>query len=144
MSRAIPAEVRIRSNASALDAAFQSGDYFRVIVLAPQLMVEIADVLANYTDVYLRGKGFLDPSPDEKTMREVMNRLQRTESDRAQIAATLASIFECESDTIPTALKNFMSAFTKLEALVSMRNRLAHEYYKVATTPRSLTQQSVI
>jgi hypothetical protein len=138
MPKKVLSEVEIRNHALALEDDFLAGEYFRVIVLAPQLMVQVVELLATHTDEYLRRKGFLDLTTEEQTVQEQMRHLQRAESDRAQIAYAFESIFQHEQGRSSTACIDFVSAFSKLEALVSMRNRLAHDFYKSNASQRSI------
>ena len=131
-------EDRLRAEVSALDSDMQSGEYFRVVVLAPQLLVRIVDVLSKYTDEYLRRKGLLTESLEDTRVQDAMRRLHKSESDRLTIANALEAFYEGSKTKTPDARADFERSFTLLEALVSMRNRLAHDYYAKPATMRSL------
>jgi hypothetical protein len=138
MSRSNLDEAQVRAMALELGASFESGDFFRVVMLSPQLMVQVAQVISNHHEEWIRRKGFLDFSADELTVYALMDRLHRADSDRVQIASAFHSIFENELGTEPNARKNFVNAFSKLESLVSMRNRIAHDYFRAPASKRSL------
>ena len=131
-------EDRLRVEISKLEADFQRGEHFRVVLLAPQLLVQIVDLLGNYTDEYLRRKGYLDRSPDDDRVEDLIRRLRRAESDRAQIADAFADLYRSDRDRHSRARVEFERSFARLEALVSMRNKLAHEYYSSPPNKKNL------
>jgi hypothetical protein len=122
-------ETRIHNAVTELETDFLRKDYLRVVLLAPQLLVQVIEVLGSYTEDWLRRKGLLDHTEDEMKAHELMQRLSKRESDRAYIASALFATFEGEREKAPDALVNFERSFNKLERLVSMRNHLAHEFY---------------
>lgn len=123
------AESLLRSEIRAMQEDFARKDFFRVIVLGPQLLVAIVDLLGSYFEEWADRKGLSKFGRDEMRVFELMSKLGKPDSDRLIIAGALASIFEIERQTDPKALENFESSFNKLQALITMRNFLAHEYY---------------
>lgn len=123
-----------------LKGLFVNGDYFTVVILAPQLMVEAIDVLASYQDAWIERKITSKFSDDDNEVYRLVGQLQKKESDRSYIVGALLVMYENGLWKKSSAKRSFVKYFTKLDDLVSLRNIYAHEYYtKEVSQNRSKT-----
>ncbi|HDM8133828.1 TPA: hypothetical protein P0E15_003386 [Vibrio harveyi] len=107
-----------------------SGNYLRVVILSQQLLVCIVDEISKV------GSSIIDsiagPLDDDFCMiAQMIEKLNRQDtSDKALIAGCLMGFYEEGFNQSKTPVKDFKKYFTKLEELVSLRNEIAHEFYK--------------
>ncbi|MBK9425979.1 MAG: hypothetical protein IPN63_00770 [Gammaproteobacteria bacterium] len=122
-------EFKLLKELDELRAAHERADYFFVVVLAPQLLVQIIDTLASYSEEWIERKITSKFTREEKEVYRLAGQLQKKESDRSYIVGALVSIFESGHWEACSAKSNFVKYFTKLDDLVSLRNVFSHEYY---------------
>ncbi|WP_217534947.1 hypothetical protein [Vibrio metschnikovii] len=121
---------------SALENAHNSGDHFKVIMLAPQLLAQIGNAIAEVSE------GMIDDmvgdcfSDDDKEVYRLMGKFERELSDKAYIASILVGYYESKFWSKNHSKREFIKYFTKLEDLVALRNLFAHEYYKKSLPAR--------
>lgn len=123
---------------SALVDAHNSDDYFKVIMLAPQLLAKIGNAIGEVGEeiTYCIVGDYL--SDDDKEVYRLIGNLEQELSDKVYIARVLVSYYESEFWSKNHSKKGFVKYFTKLEDLVSLRNLLAHEFYKKPLPERRL------
>ena len=109
-------------------------DYFKVVVLSPQLIVEAIDILASYSDEWFDRKHAVHFSNDDKHILNLISQLQKKESDRSYIVGALGDAYNAGIWPEKKARKEFVKYFTKLDDLISLRNIYAHEFYSKKTT----------
>ena len=115
-----------------LKAAHERNEYFTVVILAPQFLVQIIDLLSNYRDEWddwIERKCPIELTKDELEVYRLAGQLQRKESDRSYIVGALVELFDGGHWDESNAKENFVKFFTKLDDLTSLRNQYAHEYY---------------
>ncbi|PSV10289.1 hypothetical protein C0W93_12585 [Photobacterium leiognathi subsp. mandapamensis] len=115
---------------SALADAHNSGDYFRVIMLAPQLLAKVGNAIGEVGEEITNCIVGDCLSADDKEVYSLIGKLEQELSDKAYIASVLVSYYESEFWSKNHSKKEFVKYFTKLEDLVALRNLLAHEFYK--------------
>ncbi|EIJ0972341.1 hypothetical protein HYO48_21940 [Vibrio parahaemolyticus] len=127
---------------SALANAHNRGDYFKVIMLAPQLLAQIGSAIAEVSE------GIVDDivgdcfSDDDKEVYRLMGKFERELSDKAYIASILVGYYESEFWSKNHSKREFIKYFTKLEDLVDLRNLFAHEYYQKPLSDRRVKNGS--
>jgi|FLOH01.1.fsa_nt_gi hypothetical protein len=111
-----------------LAEAFDAGRFLEVVLVAPQVLevlVEDLNVqhgfitdrfLSEFTEVDLHGAG-------------VLARLRAKESIKYRIAVALSEVFEQSGET-QEELDSFRKITGKLDSVFSLRNDLAHEFFK--------------
>lgn len=140
MGREEGREAGIIQELQRLKSLLIEGDYFTVVILAPQLMVESIDVIASYQEAWFERKITSGFSDDDNDVYRLVGQLQKKESDRSYIVGALLAMYENGHWKKPSAKKTFVKYFTKLDDLVSLRNTFAHEYYtKEVSQNRSKT-----
>ncbi len=106
-----------------------SGDYLTVVILSPQLIVQIIDQLASYNEEWVERKVTSKFTEDERQVYKLAGQLQKKESDRSYIVGALVELFDSGHWETKSSRKEFIKCFTKLDDLVSLRNLYAHEYF---------------
>lgn len=104
-------------------------DYFRVVMLSPQLTVEVIDTLVSYSNEWIERKITSHFSEDDNYVFKLIGQLQKKESDRSYIAGALGDAYTGGVWEEHSARSEFVKYFTKLEDLINLRNTYAHEYY---------------
>ena len=112
-----------------LKNAHEGEDYLKVVVLSPQLIVQIIDVLAFYSQEWIERKTYSKFSEEDNEVYRLAGKLQKKESDRSYIVGALLGLYESAVWDIPSGKVEFVKYFTKLDDLVSLRNTYSHEYY---------------
>lgn len=114
---------------SDLVCAHNQGDYLRVLLLSPQLLVLILNKIANEFDELFSSKWEKNITDDDKEVYKIIGRLEREQNDKTYIASCLVNYYEDQYWGKVKSKKEFVKYFTKLEDLISLRNEFAHEYY---------------
>lgn len=122
-------EVACLREIEALKKAHEREDYLNVIVLSPQLIVQVIDVLASYSQEWIERKITSRFSKEDNEVYRLAGQLQKQESDRSYIVSALVGLYDSAIWEKSSAKKNFVKYFTKLEDLISLRNIYSHEYY---------------
>lgn len=108
---------------------YDSRNYFAVVVLAPQVFEAMMDERDRDYEADLEGKvGEMDD--DDKTVFGLYERLLQGESIKARLAGYILHFYQAEYWHDGTPVRSFRSYFTKMESIFSLRNKLAHEYFK--------------
>ncbi|TDM51425.1 hypothetical protein [Aliivibrio fischeri] len=118
--------------------AHDNEDYFKVVMLSPQLLVQIADAIGKVAEevTYCIVGDCL--SEEDKEVYKLIGKLDRDLSDKAYIGHGLVSYYESEYWPKNSSKKEFIKYFTKLEDLVALRNVFAHEFYKKEIVDRRM------
>jgi len=122
---------QVAIQADMLNLRLRQKDYFAIAIIAPQLMVQIIDLISQDFLEWADRKGFTRIPIEEMQVNELIVKLEKQDSDRLIISRAFAGLFKEEQDKNPNALKDFKSNFQKIESLISLRNRFAHEYFQV-------------
>jgi len=104
-------------------------DYLKVVVLSPQLIVQIIDVWESYSQEWIERKFTSKFSEDDNEVYRLAGLMHKKESDRSYIVNALVELYESTTWEKSSEKKEFVKYFTKLNDLVSLRNAYAHEYY---------------
>jgi hypothetical protein len=115
-------------------AAFDAGDYFKVLVLAPQVFeIMINELEKDYSEDMASKIGKIE-DPEILKIYSMHNRLQQTETIKARVAGKLLWFFESEYwenlEPPKNSGKEFKKYFTKIESIFAIRNGISHEYFK--------------
>ena len=119
-----------------LQASHDEEDYLRVVILAPQIIVQIIDRLSTYSEEWMERKIYSKFSEDDKEVYRIAGQLQQKESDRSYIVGALVELYNSGYWSEGVGKKSFVKYFTKLDDLVALRNIFAHEYYEKKVTKR--------
>ncbi|MBF0377559.1 MAG: hypothetical protein HQK72_08750 [Desulfamplus sp.] len=112
-----------------LEDMFKLGNYFQLIIIAPQLLEKIvAKIDENGSEYIIRKMG--EPDKDTLEVGRLYNKLIQEETIKARVALYLVDLFENDYSEYSFSKKEFVKYFTKLESIIACRNDLAHEYYK--------------
>ncbi len=122
-------EKYLRNEIKSLETLHEENNYVNVVILAPQLMVEVIDTVASYHDDWIERKITSKFSDDDREIYKIVGELQKKESDRSYIVNALLGNYESGEFEGTSARKGFIKYFTKLDDLISLRNIYAHEYY---------------
>mgnify|MGYP006970132640 CR=1 FL=1 len=109
--------------------AHDKGDYLRVLLLSPQLLVLILNKIANEADELFSSMWEKNITDDDKEVYKIVGKLEREQNDKTYIANCLVNYYEEQYWGKDRSKKEFVKYFTKLEDLISLRNEFAHEYY---------------
>ncbi len=123
-------EAKLFQEIENLKSYYKNREYLSVVVLAPQLIVQIIDLWSSYSDEWIERKITRRWSDDEKEVYRLAGQQQRKESDRSYIIGGLVGLFESGHWPEGSGKANFIKYFTKLDDLISLRNIYAHEYYE--------------
>ena len=108
---------------------FKSGNYFQVVILAPQLLEKIVtEIDESGREYMIRKMG--EPGKDTMEVEKLYNKLKQEETIKARVALYLVDLFENDYCDYSFSKKDFVKCFTKLESIIACRNDLSHEYYK--------------
>jgi predicted SnoaL-like aldol condensation-catalyzing enzyme len=124
-----------------LRSAHEKGDYFKVIVVSPQLMEKIVFEIDKVGEEYMVRK-MGEPDEDDLDVYRLYNKLLQEETIKARVAGYLIDFYENDHWESKFPKKEFKKYFTKLENVISCRNQLAHEFYKTSISDRRLKQAS--
>ncbi|MAX52424.1 MAG: hypothetical protein CMH22_10630 [Methylophaga sp.] len=117
-----------------LQTSHYEGDYLRVVILAPQIIVQIIDRISAYNEEWIERKIYNKFSEEDKEVYRIAGQLQQKESDRSYIVGALVELYNSGYWAEGDGKKSFVKYFTKLDDLVSLRNLFAHEYYEKKAT----------
>lgn len=117
--------------------AHAEGDFFRVIIVAPQLMEKIIFEIDKAGEEYVVRK-MGEPEEDDLEVYHIYNNLLREETIKARVAGYLIDFYENDHWESKFPKKDFKKYFSKLENVISCRNQLAHEFYKTSISDRRL------
>ena len=112
-----------------LKEAHGNENYLSVVILSTQLIVQIIEVLASYSDDWIKHKFTNNLSEDDREVYRLAGQLQKKESDRSYIVGALVGLYDSGTWDESDSKINFIKHFTKLDDLVSLRNTYSHEYY---------------
>ncbi|HIF9094905.1 TPA: hypothetical protein ACX6NR_003920 [Photobacterium damselae] len=76
--------------------AHNSGDYFRVIMLAPQLLAKVGNAIGEVGEEITNCIVGDCQSADDKEVYSLIGKLEQELSDKAYIASVLVSYYESE------------------------------------------------
>jgi len=110
-------------------SAFDKGEYFKVILLAPQVFGILLDSIAKDYSEDLAQKIDIVEDKDTIEIYSMYNRLLQSESIKARLAGALLAFYEADYWGNKEPAKQFKKYFTKIEGIFSLRNTLAHEYF---------------
>lgn len=113
-----------------LKGAHEREDYLKVVILSPQLIVQIIDVLGTYSQEWIERKITSKFSEEDNEVYRLAGQLHKKESDRSYIVGALVELYNSSIWDKSSAKRNFVKYFTKLDDLVSLRNIYSHEYYE--------------
>ena len=116
-------------------------DYFKVIIIAPQLMEKIVIEIDKAGLRYMESK-MGEPEADDVEVYHLYNKLLRQDTIKARVAGYLIDFYENDHWESKFPKKDFKKYFTKLENAISCRDELSHEYYKKPISSRRLKQTS--
>ena len=112
-----------------LGELYKSGDFFKVIILVPQLLEKIvAEIDENGREYIIRKMG--EPDKESLEVEKLYNKLKQEETIKARVALYLVDLFENDYCEYSFSKKEFIKYFTKLESIIACRNDLSHEFYK--------------
>ena len=112
-----------------LGELYNSGDYFKVVILTPQLLEKIVtEIDENGREYIIRKMG--EPDKDTLDVEKLYNKLKQEETIKARVALYLVDLFENDYCEHSFTKKEFVKYFTKLESIIACRNDLSHEFYK--------------
>ena len=124
-----------------LRSAHEKGDYFKVIVVSPQLMEKIVFEIDKAAEEYMVRK-MGEPEEDDLEVYRLYNKLLQEETIKARVAGYLMDFYENNHWESKFPKKEFKKYFTKLENVISCRNQLTHQFYKTSISDRRLKQAS--
>ncbi len=131
---------KLKKEVLALKQAFENGELEKVILLSPQLLVQIIEELASIDYELWRydyEKFERDIPINTKEAYEIISNLYRKSSDKLYIAEAILTAQE--SNLLGSGKgKSFKAYYTKLEQLVNTRNLIAHDYYTKKPTMSQL------
>ncbi|WP_300464102.1 hypothetical protein [Desulfobacula sp.] len=122
-----------------LKSLFIERNYFDIIIIAPQLMEKIAYEIDECYDQYLTRK-MGEPSEEEKEVHSLYSRVIKEESTKARVAKILIDLYQNEHFDCSFSRNEFIKYFTKLENIISCRNHLAHDFYKIQISKKRIKQ----
>ena len=129
-------ESELRNEIESLQLAHDEGDYLRVVILSPQLIVQVIDKLASYSEEWIDSKITSKFSEDDVEVYRMASQLQQKESDRSYIVGALVELYNSDYWSEGVGKKSFVKYFTKLDDLIALRNMYAHEFYTKSVSER--------
>lgn len=116
---------------------YDSGNYFAVVVLAPQVFEAMIDKRDRDYGADLEGKvGEMDEN--DRIVYGLYERLLQGESIKVRVAGYILHFYQAAYWDGGNPVGIFRSYFNKMDSIFTLRNQLAHEYFKVKIRQRSL------
>lgn len=108
---------------------FDAGNYFVVVILAPQVFERMLTERDSDYQEDLKSKCGDIPDEEQEIYR-LYDRLLTNESIKARLGGYLLHFYEAGYWDEGDPKQSFKKYFSKMEAVISMRNTLAHTYFR--------------